>query len=121
MAMIEPRGRIVPVLLSGGAGSRLWPLSRETYPKQLLSLLGENTLLQQAALRVDDRSLFTDPMVIANAEHRAQTIIVARCRHRCRRCRCRRDCARGCASRTNAGGGRRRPIVGRGAPVRSAR
>ena len=70
MAMIEPRGRIVPVLLSGGAGSRLWPLSRETYPKQLLSLLGENTLLQQTALRVDDRSLFAEPMVIANAEHR---------------------------------------------------
>ena len=57
MAMIEPRGRIVPVLLSGGAGSRLWPLSRETYPKQLLSLLGENTLLQQTALRVGDRTL----------------------------------------------------------------
>ena len=70
MAMIESRGRIIPVLLSGGAGSRLWPLSRETYPKQLLSLLGENTLLQQTALRVDDRSLFTDPVVIANAEHR---------------------------------------------------
>ena len=70
MAMIEPGGRIVPVLLSGGAGSRLWPLSRETCPKQLLSLLGENTLLQQTALRVDDRSLFTEPMVIANAEHR---------------------------------------------------
>lgn len=57
MAMIEPRGRIVPVLLSGGAGSRLWPLSRETYPKQLLSLLGEYTLLQQTALRVGDRTL----------------------------------------------------------------
>ena len=70
MAIIEPRGRIVPVLLSGGTGSRLWPLSRETYPKQLLSLLGDNTLLQQTALRVDDRTLFTDPVVIANAEHR---------------------------------------------------
>lgn len=70
MAMTGPRGRIVPVLLSGGAGSRLWPLSRETYPKQLLSLLGENTLLQQTALRVDDHSLFTEPVVIANAEHR---------------------------------------------------
>lgn len=55
MAMIEPRGCIVPVLLSGGAGSRLWPLSRETYPKQLLSLLGDNTLLQQTALRIDGR------------------------------------------------------------------
>jgi mannose-1-phosphate guanylyltransferase/mannose-6-phosphate isomerase len=70
MTITGPQGRIVPVLLSGGTGSRLWPLSRETYPKQLLSLLGENTLLQQTALRVDDRALFADPVVIANAEHR---------------------------------------------------
>ena len=68
--MMQPRGRIIPVLLSGGTGSRLWPLSRETYPKQLLSLLGEKTLLQQTALRVADPSRFADPMVIANAEHR---------------------------------------------------
>jgi mannose-1-phosphate guanylyltransferase/mannose-1-phosphate guanylyltransferase/mannose-6-phosphate isomerase len=68
--MTNTRGRIVPVLLSGGTGSRLWPLSRETYPKQLLSLLGERTLLQQTALRVADPQLFADPMVIANAEHR---------------------------------------------------
>src|ERR1700761_3014876 len=66
----QTHGRIVPVLLSGGAGSRLWPLSRETYPKQLLSLLGDQTLLQQTALRVADASLFADPIVIANAEHR---------------------------------------------------
>jgi mannose-1-phosphate guanylyltransferase/mannose-1-phosphate guanylyltransferase/mannose-6-phosphate isomerase len=68
--MTNARGRIIPVLLSGGAGSRLWPLSRETYPKQLLSLLGERTLLQQTALRVADPQLFADPVVIANAEHR---------------------------------------------------
>jgi mannose-1-phosphate guanylyltransferase len=49
------RGRIIPVLLSGGTASRLWPLSRETYPKQLLSLLGERTLLLQTALRVAER------------------------------------------------------------------
>jgi len=49
--MRQARGRIVPVLLSGGTGSRLWPLSRETYPKQLISLLGANTLLQQTALK----------------------------------------------------------------------
>ena len=66
----QMHGRIVPVLLSGGTGSRLWPLSRETYPKQLLSLLGDQTLLQQTAVRVADTSLFADPMVIANAEHR---------------------------------------------------
>ena len=68
--MMHARGRIIPVLLSGGTGSRLWPLSRETYPKQLLSLLGEKTLLQQTALRVGDPLLFADPVVIANAEHR---------------------------------------------------
>ena len=68
--MTQAHGRIVPVLLSGGTGSRLWPLSREAYPKQLLSLLGDKTLLQQTALRVADPSLFVDPMVIANAEHR---------------------------------------------------
>ena len=54
MTQRETRGRIVPVFLSGGTGSRLWPLSRETFPKQLLSLLGEKTLLQETALRVAD-------------------------------------------------------------------
>jgi mannose-1-phosphate guanylyltransferase len=68
--MMLTHGRIVPVLLSGGTGSRLWPLSRETYPKQLLSLLDDKTLLQQTALRVADPSLFADPVVVANAEHR---------------------------------------------------
>jgi mannose-1-phosphate guanylyltransferase/mannose-1-phosphate guanylyltransferase/mannose-6-phosphate isomerase len=68
--MSEMRSRIVPVLLSGGSGSRLWPLSRETYPKQLLPLLGDKTLLQQTALRVADRSAFAPPVMIANAEHR---------------------------------------------------
>jgi mannose-1-phosphate guanylyltransferase len=68
--MMQAHGRIVPVLLSGGTGSRLWPLSRETYPKQLLSLLDDKTLLQQTALRVADPGLFAEPMVIANAEHR---------------------------------------------------
>lgn len=68
--MTQQQSRIVPVLMSGGTGSRLWPLSRETYPKQLLSLLGKNTLLQQTAQRVNDPSMFADPMVIANTEHR---------------------------------------------------
>ena len=55
--MSQAQGRIIPVILSGGTGSRLWPLSREAYPKQLLSLLDEKTLLQQTALRVADPSL----------------------------------------------------------------
>jgi mannose-1-phosphate guanylyltransferase/mannose-1-phosphate guanylyltransferase/mannose-6-phosphate isomerase len=61
---------IVPVLLSGGAGTRLWPLSRETYPKQFLSLSGGKTLLQQTAARATDRSTFAAPIVVAHQEHR---------------------------------------------------
>jgi mannose-1-phosphate guanylyltransferase/mannose-6-phosphate isomerase len=60
----------VPVLLSGGSGTRLWPLSRETYPKQLLPLLGDKTLLQQTALRVTDRSIFARIIMVGNIEHR---------------------------------------------------
>jgi mannose-1-phosphate guanylyltransferase/mannose-1-phosphate guanylyltransferase/mannose-6-phosphate isomerase len=62
--------KITPVLLSGGAGSRLWPLSRKTYPKQFLPLLGGASLLQQTLLRVMNNPLFGSPIVVANAEHR---------------------------------------------------
>src|SRR5262245_56179703 len=65
---LEPR--IIPTLLSGGSGARLWPLSRETYPKQLLNLLGDKTLLQQAAMRVAGSPLFGPPIVVANVDHR---------------------------------------------------
>ena len=44
---------LTPVILSGGAGTRLWPLSRELYPKQLLALTGERTMIQQTALRLE--------------------------------------------------------------------
>lgn len=57
------------MLLSGGAGTRLWPLSREGLPKQFLPLGGDRTLLQQAALRVLD-PLFAPLTVIASAQHR---------------------------------------------------
>ena len=43
--------RIVPVILSGGSGTRLWPVSRESFPKQLWPLISEHTLLQETALR----------------------------------------------------------------------
>jgi mannose-1-phosphate guanylyltransferase/mannose-6-phosphate isomerase len=61
---------IHPVILSGGSGTRLWPMSRSFYPKQLLPLVGERTLLQQAALRVAGAPGFGAPQVIANEEHR---------------------------------------------------
>lgn len=58
-----------PVLLSGGSGTRLWPLSREAYPKQFLPLVGERTMLQDTWLRV---AALADaaPIVVANEEHR---------------------------------------------------
>ena len=61
---------IQPVILSGGVGSRLWPLSREHYPKQLLNLAGEQSLLQQTAQRVADFGRFGAPLVVCNREHR---------------------------------------------------
>ena len=59
----------VPVLLSGGSGTRLWPLSREAYPKQFLPLLGELSLLQRTWLRLDGLPCAA-PLIVANEEHR---------------------------------------------------
>jgi mannose-1-phosphate guanylyltransferase/mannose-1-phosphate guanylyltransferase/mannose-6-phosphate isomerase len=68
---VEPMSAMIfPVILSGGSGSRLWPLSRESFPKQLLPLAGARTMLQETALRVADPALFHPVMVVANAEHR---------------------------------------------------
>jgi mannose-1-phosphate guanylyltransferase/mannose-6-phosphate isomerase len=62
--------RIVPVILSGGSGTRLWPLSREHYPKQLLPLIGERTMIQETALRLDGSSEQAPVLVVCNEEHR---------------------------------------------------
>ncbi len=70
MTATHPPGKIVPVLMSGGAGSRLWPMSRELYPKQLHSLCSERSMLQDTALRVGDGERFAAPMVVCNQEHR---------------------------------------------------
>src|SRR5216683_8073156 len=61
---------IHPVILSGGSGTRLWPMSRSLYPKQLLALVGERSLLQETALRVIGDPGFAAPLIIANEEHR---------------------------------------------------
>jgi len=60
-------GRIIPVILCGGAGTRLWPLSRLARPKQLLALTGEATLLQLAAERVREPGQFAAPWLVASA------------------------------------------------------
>lgn len=62
-------GRIVPVILSGGGGSRLWPLSTNETPKQFLPLVGDSTLFQEALRRVRDRLHFTSPIVVGSARH----------------------------------------------------
>lgn len=58
---------VVPVILSGGSGTRLWPRSRKHYPKQLLKLLGPRTMLQETVVRVDHLGT---PIIVCNEEHR---------------------------------------------------
>ena len=60
---------IVPVILSGGSGTRLWPISRSSYPKQFWSLVTENSLIQDTVLRASGEG-FAAPMVVCNHEHR---------------------------------------------------
>jgi mannose-1-phosphate guanylyltransferase/mannose-6-phosphate isomerase len=62
--------KLVPVILSGGAGTRLWPLSRELLPKQLLALTGERTMIQDTAARLAGFPDATAPVVVCNEAHR---------------------------------------------------
>jgi mannose-1-phosphate guanylyltransferase/mannose-6-phosphate isomerase len=62
--------KIYPVILSGGAGTRLWPLSRAVLPKQLLPLVSDKTMLQETALRVADWPELMAPVVVCGNEHR---------------------------------------------------
>ncbi|MDG1847624.1 MAG: mannose-1-phosphate guanylyltransferase/mannose-6-phosphate isomerase, partial [Candidatus Marinimicrobia bacterium] len=59
---------IIPVILAGGNGSRLWPLSRSLQPKQFISLINETTLFQDTILRLPEETL--EPLIICNEEHR---------------------------------------------------
>ena len=59
---------IVPLILSGGSGTRLWPLSRKLYPKQFLNLINKETLFQDTILRLPDE--ISSPLIICNEEHR---------------------------------------------------
>ncbi len=60
---------VVPVILSGGSGSRLWPVSRESFPKQLWPLISSRSLIQETALRAQGPS-FAPPVIVCNQEHR---------------------------------------------------
>ncbi|MCL4153605.1 UNVERIFIED_CONTAM: hypothetical protein GTU68_035673 [Idotea baltica] len=62
--------KIIPAVMCGGVGSRLWPMSRALYPKQLLPLLSEQTMLQETVARVTDNARFAPPVMLCNADHR---------------------------------------------------
>src|SRR3954462_9912188 len=62
--------RIIPLIMCGGAGTRLWPASREVHPKQFLPLFGARSTFQNTLLRVSDATLFERPIVITNTAYR---------------------------------------------------
>src|SRR5882762_2852111 len=62
--------RIIPLIMCGGAGTRLWPASREVHPKQFLPLFGARSTFQDTMLRVSDAALFERPIVITNMAYR---------------------------------------------------
>lgn len=61
---------IVPVILAGGSGTRLWPLSRQLYPKQFLPLVNGRTLFQETILRLSENPDIAPPIVVCNEDHR---------------------------------------------------
>ena len=61
---------VIPVVLCGGVGTRLWPLSRSAYPKQFLSLVGDHTMLQQTVLRLAGLPGLQPPLLVCNHAHR---------------------------------------------------
>jgi len=68
--MSKDNGLITPIVLAGGKGTRLWPLSRSSRPKQFLSLTGDLSLFQQTLLRLADPSPYRAPIIITNTEYR---------------------------------------------------
>jgi mannose-1-phosphate guanylyltransferase len=60
---------LLPIILAGGSGTRLWPLSRELYPKQFHALAGSHTMLQETVMRLQGLDC-ESPLVICNEEHR---------------------------------------------------
>jgi mannose-1-phosphate guanylyltransferase/mannose-1-phosphate guanylyltransferase/mannose-6-phosphate isomerase len=67
--VLDGDGLIVPVILAGGSGTRLWPLSRDERPKQFQAIAGGRSMFQQTLLRVVDSGRFSAPMIVGNAVH----------------------------------------------------
>ena len=67
---------IIPIILCGGSGTRLWPLSRDSYPKQYISLSSKNnhSLLQNTLKRLNGLKNIVNPVMICNEDHRCRTI-----------------------------------------------
>ena len=66
--------KIQPVILAGGTGTRLWPLSRELYPKQLLNLTEDKSLLQATILRIMSLPDMLSPLIVVSEDHRFLTL-----------------------------------------------
>ena len=64
---------IIPVILAGGSGTRLWPMSRELYPKQLINMYNDHTMLQNTVQRLDGLVNISAPIVVCNEDHRFMT------------------------------------------------
>jgi len=68
--MIQGGIMIIPVILAGGSGTRLWPLSRQLYPKQMIDIYNEKTMLQNTVLRIEGFEMMAPPIIVCNENHR---------------------------------------------------
>lgn len=73
-----PKAKLIPLILAGGSGTRLWPLSRGKMPKQFIGLVGDRSTYQQTLERFDDTTLFATPMVVTNSAFQSLAVQQAR-------------------------------------------
>src|SRR5476651_2420571 len=70
MQLEEAMAKILPVIMCGGSGTRVWPESRESRPKQFISLFGEKSTFQTIVALLSDREIFVEPIVVTNVDYR---------------------------------------------------